>query len=162
MADADDAREIIAILQETGFEAVAGELLQALAIRRDRPDRDLMVDAADLDAEEAPKLIASEVFRRPAISPRPARPTDRAQTELEFVLDFITTRLVQPAQALAEAERIVGELADGPPAPIEFIASTDGSDRLPRGEAEAGEAEAAALLADAVERVRREQGDGEA
>mgnify|MGYP003576293965 CR=1 FL=1 len=161
MSDVDDAREIIAILQETGFEAVAGELLQALAIRRERSDRDLAVDATDLDEEEEPKLILSEVFRRPAISPRPARPADRRQTELEFALDFITTRLVQPAQALAEAERIVGELAEGPPAPIEFIASADDSDRLPRGEAQAGQAEAAARLADAVERVRREQGDGE-
>jgi hypothetical protein len=162
MADADDAREIIAILQETGFDAVAGELLQALAVRRERPDRDLTVDAADLDEEKTPKLIASEVFRRPAISPRPARQMDRPQTELEFALDFITTRLVQPAQALAEAERIVGELAEGPPASIEFTASPDGSERLPRGEAEAGEAEAAGRLADAVERVRREQGDGQA
>lgn len=160
MADADDAREIVTILQETGFDAVAGELMQALAARRQRPDRALTLDAADADEEKAPKLIASEVFRRPAISPRPARQKGRPQTELEFALDFITTRLIQPAQALAEAERIVGELAEGPPALIEFATSSDGSDALPRGEAEAGEAEAAARLADAVERVRREQGEG--
>ena len=137
MAEADDDfRQVMQILIDEGFETLAGEILIAVAQRRAGPK----VERDDDDEEDV------EVRHKADF----ATPEDLLG-DLEFVMDFIHKRLVEPARALAEAERIAGSLTGGPPVEIRFSEAVNGDEIEERGTAPAGDYAAAIDLGRALD-----------
>lgn len=143
LADDESVLQVVRILMDEGFETLAGELLIAVASRRAGP-------TAEQDDEDEESLTAN---KRRRTAPAPGfEPTD-----LEFAMDFIHRRLVEPARALAEAERIAGALVGGPPSEIRFVDASGEDSFSERGLAPAGNAEAADDLERALDRIGRLQ-----
>jgi hypothetical protein len=107
----EDVMTIIRILNEEGFSFLAGELMVELSEGRDERKLDgeaLDIEKADYDAR---KPIAPE-------------------EQLPAAMQILHRRLVAPAKALAEAERLLGELGKGKPVRIRFVDPVEGTDRL--------------------------------
>lgn len=111
MAIDEDVMKIISILNEEGFGILAGDLMVEISQGRDQRELDeeaLDTEKADYDARSP---IASE-------------------DQLPAAMQILHRRLVAPAKALAEAERLLGELGQGKPVRIRFIDPVEGTDRL--------------------------------
>jgi hypothetical protein len=106
-----DVMTIIRILNEEGFSLVAGELM--VEISQGTDDREL--DGEALDVEKA------DYDARESIAP---------EDQLPVAMQILHRRLVAPAKALAEAERLLGELGKGKPVRIRFVDPVEGTDRL--------------------------------
>lgn len=111
MAINEEVMKIIRILNEEGFGVLAGDLMVEISQGRDQRELDeeaLDTDTADYDARE------------------PIAPED----QLPAAMQILHRRLVAPAMALAEAERLLGELGKGKPVRIRFVDPVEGIDRL--------------------------------
>ena len=111
MAINEDVMTIIRILNEEGFGVLAGDLMVEISQGRDQRAFDeeaLDTEKADYDARE------------------PVAPED----QLPAAMQILHRRLVAPAKALAEAERMLGELGKGKPIRIRFVDPVEGTDRL--------------------------------
>ena len=110
MAVSDEVMELVRILDDTGFGVLAGELLSEISLGG--------VEGDDGDAGDG-----GSVLGKPATSDA-ARPMARIpipETEqISEAVRILRLRLVQPARALAEAERIAGALSGRPPVRIRF------------------------------------------
>lgn len=111
MAINEDVMTIIRILNEEGFSILAGDMMVEISQGRDQRELDeeaLDIEEADYDARE------------------PIAPQD----QLPAAMQILHRRLVAPARALAEAERLLGELGKGKPVRIRFVDAVEGTDRL--------------------------------
>jgi len=111
MAINEDVMTIISILNGEGFSVLAGDLMVEISQGRDQRELDeeaLDTEKADYDARE------------------PIAPED----QLTAAIQILHRRLVAPAKALAEAERLLGELSKGKPVRIRFVDPVEGTDRL--------------------------------
>src|SRR5687767_8782279 len=105
MAISRDVSQIISILQEEGFEALAGELLAEISRGREveKPD--------SVDVQRSMGEPATVIQRVPIAE----------EEQLREAMSFLRLRLVDPVRAFAQAERIASELADAPGTRIRFI-----------------------------------------
>lgn len=173
MPTSEELLEIVKILDEEGYGALAGELLLEVNLGREIVEGDggeaQSVDPldkrdgslVDLDGawtveqryfDRNGGVETAEVLRKP-IS------TDE---ELRFAAEFLRVRLVEPVRAWAAAEVLAGEMMSerrvvrtGRPAKplrIEFAVGLDDSQRLTRA-AKAGSTAAADKLAAALDRL---------
>ncbi|HEV7436107.1 MAG TPA: hypothetical protein VGO22_14700 [Pseudorhizobium sp.] len=111
MAINEDVMTIIRILNEEGFGVLAGDVMVEISQGRDQRELDeesLDTEKADYDARE------------------PIAPED----QLSAAMQILHRRLVAPAKALAEAERLLGEIGEGNPVRIRFVDPVEGTDRL--------------------------------
>ncbi|MXO91505.1 hypothetical protein [Pontixanthobacter aquaemixtae] len=111
MAINEEVMTIIRILNEEGFGVLAGDLMVEISQGRDQRELDeetLDTETADYDARE------------------PIAPED----QLPAAMQILHRRLVAPAKALAEGERLLGELGQGKPVRIRFVDPVEGIDRL--------------------------------
>lgn len=111
MAISEDVMTLIRILNEEGFAVLAGDLMVEISHGQDQRELDeeaLDIEEADYDARE------------------PIAPED----QLPAAMQILHRRLVAPARALAEAERLLGELGEGKPVRIRFVDADEGTDRL--------------------------------
>lgn len=99
MAVNHDVREIVRILDEEGFSALAGELLMEIGLGREvDSDGDLASESSFIEEESDLDLPG----RREPI------PDDE---QLEEAINFLRLRLVEPMRRLAEADHIADELS---------------------------------------------------
>jgi hypothetical protein len=106
MATSEELRRIITILDEEGFGALAGELLAEISL-----GREVEVPAPASEPNKGADDRDTLVVRVPL--------SEREQ--LAQAMSMLRLRLVEPVRALAEAERIAGELAEAPGVRIRFI-----------------------------------------
>jgi hypothetical protein len=97
MAISEEVRQIIFILEEEGFGALAGELLSEISLGRE-VEKEIPSD------EQASRSVDIETV----IIRVPIEEGD----QLREAMNFIRTRLVLPVRAFAEAERIASGLLD--------------------------------------------------
>lgn len=120
MALRAEVLDIVRILDDEGFGIIAGDLLVEIA-------------------SGAPTVFQ----REPSI--HLATPTeDRAISEefqLHVAMKFLRQRLLQPAFALAEAERVLSEFQDRGSVRIKFVEPENGTARVPSTEAPPGDHE---------------------
>jgi hypothetical protein len=122
MAVNPDIMELVGILNEEGFEALAGELLTEIGLGRELPEPGDY--GAPLEQADALDPQADPPIRRQAI------PEDE---QLGFAMRFLRLRLVEPVRRLAEAERLAGSIQSfsglverAEPISITFIPTEDG------------------------------------
>lgn len=111
MAINEDVMTIIRILDEEGFGVLAGDLMVEISQGQDQRE----LDEEALDTEEA------DYDAREPIAP---------EDQLPAAMQILHRRLVAPARALAEAERLLGQLGKGKPVRIRFVDPVEGTDRL--------------------------------
>jgi hypothetical protein len=106
MAISEEVRQIIFILEEEGFGALAGELLTEVSlgdeVEKGIPSDDQVGHGGDTE---------TVIMRVPI----------EEGDQLRAAMDFIRRRLVLPVQAFAEAERIAGGISDKHGVRIRFI-----------------------------------------
>lgn len=99
-----DVLQIVRILNEEGFGALAGELLMEISMGR------------ELDLGGSGDTV-KENFRSSVddflLDPKPRREPIPDNEQLGEVVQFLRLRLVEPVRRLAEAERIASELLRG-------------------------------------------------
>lgn len=106
MAISEDVRQIIFILEEEGFGALAGELLTEISLGREVEKEDYLEDRSD----EA-GAVETVVLRVPIEEP----------DQLQVAMDILRSRLVLPVRAFVEAEKIASELVGDGQVRIGFI-----------------------------------------
>jgi hypothetical protein len=109
MAISEDVQQIIRILEEEDFGALAGELLTEIS--RGRPvEKRLEQDSPEGDtggAENDETVLVRVPFAD--------------DEQLPESVQFLRLRLVEPVRAFAEAERIAGSLAGAQAVRIRFV-----------------------------------------
>lgn len=135
MALNESLRQIIRILDEEGFGALAGELMMEVSLGR---EIERETSQADSDTE-----IEAEVER--------IEIPDKEQ--LLFAVEFLRERLIQPVRAFGEAERMATELSGGKPVRIMFADTEDGREDEPMSTLESGDTRLADKLEDLLERL---------
>jgi hypothetical protein len=108
MATDPDVLQLVGILEGTGFGAVAGELLTQISLGRE-VDTPFKPSGAALDGEDDGEM-ETDVRREPI----------EEAAQFDFAIAFLHSRLVVPALALGEAERLAGTLA-GRDVPVAFV-----------------------------------------
>jgi hypothetical protein len=106
MAINEEVRQIIFILEEEGFGAIAGELLTEISL-----------------GHEVEKEIPSDEQASRSVNPETVIihvPIEEGE-QLREAMNFIRMRLVMPVRAFAEAERIASELSDEAGVRIRFV-----------------------------------------
>lgn len=121
MALTSDIRDLVRILDEEGFGAMAGELMTELSLGRP-------VEKEQEDDEP------------------PARQPIADEEQIAFAIDFLRQRLVMPIAAFAEAETIAAEMSNGEPVKIEFVDPLEGTIAEPISRGEAGDASMAGRI----------------
>ncbi|MBT2134645.1 hypothetical protein KK137_09895 [Croceibacterium sp. LX-88] len=106
MAISDDVRQIILILEEEGFGALAGEILTEISLGREVEKEDFLEDRSD-----KARAVETIVLRVPIEEP----------DQLQVAMDILRSRLVLPVRAFVEAERIASELVGDGQVRIGFI-----------------------------------------
>jgi len=96
-----DVMQIVRILEEEGFGALAGELLTEINLGRELDDD----DGAKIHKSGASADDDSEVEALPRREPI------QEDEQLGDAVRFLRLRLVEPVRRLAEAERIAAELS---------------------------------------------------
>lgn len=144
MAINEDVMTIISILNDEGFGVLAGDLMVEISQGRDQ--RELNEEALDTEKADYDAL-------------EPIAPED----QLPAAMQILHRRLVAPAKALAEAERLLGEFGKGKPVRIRFIDPVEGTDRLatarddnpnfPLGRDEIGQSDVADKLEELLARI---------
>jgi len=114
MATDSDVLQLANVLDAAGFGAVAGELLTEIALGREVEMRD---DEAVGQGGEVPELQ----LRRSPYS---------EDEQFAAAIAFLHDRLVLPALAIGEAERLAGQLGDrdGKAVPIRLVDAERGTD----------------------------------
>ena len=136
MATSDDVRQLIAILDEEGFGAIAGEILTEISFGREIEKS----VAGDLDA------------RAPETTSLVRVPLDE-DDQFDAALRLLDLRLVAPARALADAERIAGRLTGGQATRLRFIDPVEQFDTMPAARGDPGDTAAADALAALIVRL---------
>lgn len=108
MATHPDVLQLISILDEEGFGALAGEVLTELNLGR---EVETFHGQTELFADTAEVTEKSEIIRQPIAE----------EEQFEAAMEILRARLVAPVRAFAEAERIAAELAEVPPLGIRFV-----------------------------------------
>jgi hypothetical protein len=144
MAINEDVMTIISILNDEGFGVLAGDLIVEISQGRDQ--RELSEEALDTEKADYDAL-------------EPIAPED----QLPAAMQILHRRLVAPAKALAEAERLLGEFGKGKPVRIRFVDPVEGTDRLatarddnpnfPLGRDEIGQSDVADKLEELLARI---------
>lgn len=106
MVASDEIRRIITILIEEGFGALAGELLTEISL-----GREIEIPAGAVTPLQGPEDGETFVVRVPIAD----------EQQLAEAISLLRLRLVEPVRALAEAERIAGELVGVQGVRIRFI-----------------------------------------
>lgn len=143
MATHSDVLQLVAILDEEGFGALAGEILTEANLGREMEARSIQ-EAKDgvVDAQSDVDDV-SEIVRRPI-------PED---AQFEAAVEILRQRLVAPVRAFAEAEKIVTELAKKEPSPLRFTDPQTGETVQPNLGIIPGDAAAADKLDDLLKRL---------
>jgi hypothetical protein len=135
MATSEDIRQLIAILDEEGFGGLAGEILTELNLGREI-EKDV---APDLNAHGTDVTTLVRV------------PYDE-DDQFAAAMALLDLRLVAPARALAEAERIASRLG-GEGTRLRFVDPVTQVETAPGERRTPGDATAADALADMVARL---------
>ena len=98
-----DVMQLVSILEEEGFGALAGELLTEINL-----GRELNVDHGDGATTMMTETSVDEDLGPDALLRREPIPDDE---QLSEAVRFLRLRLVEPVRRLAEAERIAAELS---------------------------------------------------
>lgn len=106
MAISDDVRQIIFILEEEGFGALAGDLLTEISLGRE-VEKEVYVE----DQSDKAGAVETVVLRVPIEEP----------DQLQVAMDILRSRLVLPVRAFVEAEKIASELVGDGQVRIGFI-----------------------------------------
>lgn len=106
MAISKDVRQIIFILEEEGFGALAGELLTEISLGREVEKEAYVEDRSDKAG-----VVETVVLRVPIEEP----------DQLQVAMDILRSRLVLPVRAFVEAEKIASELVGDGQVRIGFI-----------------------------------------
>lgn len=120
-----DVMDVIRILNDEGFGALAGELLEEISLGRE-------IEPEDAVGEESVDAMGDEDVRGDQPTQRVPIPKDE---QLRVAMHILQLRLVEPVRRLAEAERLAGQIAGsekpGPkdraakPLRVEFAPPTD-------------------------------------
>jgi hypothetical protein len=163
-----DLMELVQLLDEEGFGALAGELLTEISLGREIHRDELDTDDSLFTGSSAGKSESPEQFDD---APPPREPILESE-QLSVAAEFLRLRLVEPIRRLAEAETIAGRLArETPnenekersaasvtPTRIKFVRPPD-DDMPPLDRIEApGRADTADALAAVLERLAGTQG----
>ena len=105
MAISEEVRQLISILEEEDFGALAGELLTEMSLGR-AVEKTLQLDDTD-EADEQDTVVVRVPYEE--------------GEQLREAMAFLRLRLVQPMRAFAEAEQIAAKLADRKGMRIRFI-----------------------------------------
>lgn len=106
MAISKDVRQIIFILEEEGFGALAGELLTEISLGREVEKEAYVEDRSDKAG-----VVETVVLRVPIEEP----------DQLQVAMDILRSRLVLPVRAFVEAEKIASEFVGDGQVRIGFI-----------------------------------------
>jgi len=138
MAISEEVRQIIFILEEEGFGALAGELLTEISlgheVERAVPSDEQAIGSADLD---------TVIDRHPI----------KEEDQLREAMNFIRMRLVLPVRAFVEAEQIANELSDQHGVRIRFVDPEERKIAEPISQREIGDKSAADQLESLLERL---------
>lgn len=135
MAVAEEIMELVRLLDEEGFGALAGELLEELNLGGS-------ADSYPDDHGEVPDAVESADIG--SVS---------SATQIERALLFLRLRLIEPARRLAEAEKLAGDLVGDEAIPIAFVDADGVARERPRDKP--GRFDAADKLEAALTRVMR-------
>lgn len=128
MALGEEVRQIIAILEEEGFGALAGELLTEISLGREVEKEAYLED--QLSEASAVEMV---ILRIPIEQP----------DQLQFATDFLRSRLVLPVRAFVEAEELASELTGDGQVRIRFIEPEQRTATLPISTRDLGDTSAA-------------------
>ena len=106
MAVSEEVRQIIFVLEEEGFGALAGELLTEISLGREI-EKELYVENQSDKTDLAETVITRVPIEEPG--------------QLRTAIDILRARLVLPVRAFVEAEKIANEIAGDGQVRIEFI-----------------------------------------
>lgn len=106
MAISEEVRQIIFILEEEGFGALAGEVLTEVSLGREVEKEAFIEDQSDKAG-----LAEAIVMRVPIEEP----------DQLRAAMEILRARLVLPVRAFAEAEKIASEITGVGEVRIGFI-----------------------------------------
>lgn len=106
MTISEEVRQIIFILEEQGFGALAGELLTEISLGREVEKETYVEDRSDKTG-----AVETVVVRVPI----------EESDQLSAAMDILRARLVLPVRAFVEAEKIASELAGDGQVRIGFI-----------------------------------------
>ncbi len=106
MAISEEIRQIIFILEEEGFGALAGELLTEISLGRE-VEKESYVEGQSDKAGAIETVIARVPIEEP--------------DQLRVAMDILRSRLVLPVRAFIEAEKIASELVGDGQVRIGFI-----------------------------------------
>ena len=137
MALTEDVRQVIAILEEEGYGALAGELM--MEINLGRPVEKLRQTGAEDRGEDADTAIV----RIPL----------EGEEQLRDAMAFLRLRLVEPVRAFAEAERLASELSQNGSVRIRFIDPEERFEEAPISTREIGDASVAEKLDNLLQRL---------
>jgi hypothetical protein len=148
MAVNAEVMELVRLLDEEGFGWLAGELLSEISLGRetaqDAAQKILVADGEDEDE--------AELVERVEIP-------DAEQ--LGEAVHFLRLRLVEPARALAEAERIAGALSDREAIRVAFVDGNGAPDDRFGSDSRPGDASIAdkldAMLAGILDRPMQQE-----
>jgi hypothetical protein len=138
MAISEEVRQIIFILEEEGFGALAGELMTEISLGREVEKEIPSDEHADGSVD-----VETVVIRVPI----------GEGDQLREAMNFIRMRLVRPVRAFAEAERIASELSDQHSVRIRFIDPEDRVEAEPISRRDVGDASIADQLDALLERL---------
>ena len=137
MALSEDLKQIISILDEEGFGAIAGELMTEISLGRPVEKARAAYDGARAGDPE------TTVVRSPI------EQTD----QLVEAMEFLRQRLVAPVRAFAEAERIAGDLSGHKALRIRFIDPDERFEAVPISRRDPGDASTADRLDNLLARL---------
>ncbi len=138
MAVSEEVRQIVFILEEEGFGALAGELLTEMNLGREVEK--FVVSEQDSDRASEPEAVVVRV---------PIAEDD----QLREAMAFLRLRLVLPIRAFAEAERIAGQLGREGGVRIRFIDPEGRQEAEPLSRRDFGDASVADALDGLLERL---------
>lgn len=138
MAISEEVRQIIFILEEEGFGALAGELLTEISLGRE------VQKEIPSDEQVSRSLEIETVIDRVPIE---------EGEQLREAMNFIRTRLVLPVRAFAEAERIASGLLENGGVRIRFVDPDERIEAEPISRRDIGDASVADQLDAFLERL---------
>ena len=138
MAVSEEVRQIIFILEDEGFGALAGELLTEISLGRE-VEKDRVADEAGVRSGERETVV----MRIPLAE----------NDQLREAMAFLRLRLVMPVRAFAEAERIAGKLTTDGKVRIRFVDPDELQETEPLSRREIGDASVADTLDALLERL---------
>lgn len=138
MAISEEVRQLIFILEEEGFGALAGELLTEISLGRE-VEKEIAPDEQAKRGDE----IETVITRIPIEEPE----------QLREAMSFLRARLVLPIRAFAEAEQIASEFAHQGTVRIRFIDPNERVETTPLSTRDVGDVSVVDKLDALLERL---------